>query len=58
MMLKNLSNLLKIKSIITLALTAGLLYGWVADKIPTEQFLPYVTMVVTFYFAKKDEKED
>lgn len=56
--LEKLIQLLKVRSIITIALTIGLLVGWFKKMIPTEQFLPYVTMVLTFYFAKPEKKDE
>lgn len=53
-----LIKLLKVKSIITLLMVGCLVYGFVANKITNEQFIPLITMIITFYFAKKDEKEN
>lgn len=51
-------KLIDLKSIITLALTAALIWGFVVGKVDGKEFLMYVTMVLTFYFAKKDVKEE
>lgn len=54
---KRLSNLLCVKSIITLALTITFcvltMYGSVS-----EQFMNVYTMIITFYFVKQMEKGD
>ena len=34
---------------------AGLIIGWFMNKVTSEQFIPLVTMVLTFYFAKKEK---
>lgn len=47
-------KLIDLKSIITLALTTALIWGFVIGKVDGKEFLVYVTMVLTFYFAKKD----
>lgn len=56
-MKEKIVKLIDLKSIITLALTGTLIYGFVVNKIDGKEFLMYVTMVLTFYFAKKDDKK-
>lgn len=56
-MKKALTNLIKVKTIITLAITGAMIYGYVRGKISTELFMPIVTMILTYYFTKKDNKE-
>lgn len=51
-----IEKLIDLKSIITLALSITLIYGFVVDKIDAKDFLVYVTLVLTFYFAKKDKE--
>ena len=51
------AKLIDLKSIITLTLAITLIYGFVAGKIDGKDFLVYVTMVFTFYFAKKDDSK-
>lgn len=53
-MKERIARLIDLKSIITLALAITLVYGFVVSKIEGKDFLVYVTMVFTFYFAKKD----
>lgn len=55
-MKEKITKLIDLKSIVTLALAITLIYGFVADKIDAKDFLVYVTMVFTFYFAKKDKE--
>ena len=57
-MKERIAKLIDLKSIITLALAITLIYGFVDNKIEGKDFLVYVTMVFTFYFAKKDNKEE
>jgi hypothetical protein len=54
--MKELKKLIDLKSIITMVLTGLLGYGFVVNKITAEQFLPILTMVMTFYFAKPNKK--
>lgn len=56
-MKKKLINLLGVRSIITLTLTGILCYGFVVNKIEAKDFLVYVTMVFTFFFAKREQDE-
>lgn len=53
-MKERITKLIDLKSIITLALAITLIYGFRVGKIEGKDFLVYVTMVFTFYFAKKD----
>lgn len=53
-MKKNLAKLIDLKSIITILMVGTLVYGFCAGKIDTSEFIPLVTMILTFYFAKKD----
>lgn len=52
-MIKALIQLLKVKSLITIMVSAGLLYGFCAGLINPEQFMQISVMVFTFYFAKQ-----
>lgn len=52
-MKKNLENLLKIKSIITIVILAVFVYCVLNRLISSENIMIIVSMVITFYFAKK-----
>lgn len=55
MMIKEkVAKLIDLKSIITILMIGGLVIGWFMNKVTSEQFIPLVTTVLTFYFAKKD----
>ena len=56
-MKEKLINLLGVRSIITLCLTGGLLYGFIVGKIESNDFLVYVAMVFTFYFVKTGQEK-
>ena len=55
--MKELRKLIDLKSIITLALSITLIWGFVVGKVDSKDFLVYVTLVLTFYFAKKSNDE-
>lgn len=57
-MKERIEKLIDLKSMITIALTGALIYGFVVNRIEGKDFLLYVTMVYTFYFSKKDKTED
>ena len=57
-MKEKIAKLIDLKSIITLALAITLIYGFIVGKVDSKDFLVYVTMVFTFYFAKKDKGDD
>ncbi len=55
--MKELRKLIDLKSIITLALSITLIWGFIVGKVDSKDFLVYVTLVLTFYFAKKSNDE-
>lgn len=55
--MKKIAKLIDLKSIITIMMVVALVIGWFYDKVTSEQFIPLVTMILTFYFAKKDSEK-
>ena len=55
-MLKKLSKLVDVKSIVTLCLTAVFCVLAVKNKISAEQFLTVFTVVISFYFGTQYNK--
>ena len=53
---KRLANLLAVKSIVTIVLTAVFAYLAVAGQVTTDQFLTVFTVVIAFYFGTQAEK--
>lgn len=53
---KKLAKLIDLKSIMTIIMIVALVVGWFIDKVTSEQFVPMVMMIMTFYFAKSDKK--
>lgn len=54
-MKQEILNLFKLKSIVTLLMVSSLITGWFLEKVTNEQFIPLVTMILTFYFAKQSK---
>lgn len=54
---KRLANLLAVKSIVTIVLTAVFAYMTVMGKVSAEQFLTVFTVVIAFYFGTQTEKK-
>ena len=50
-MLNRLSNLLTVKSIVTLVLTGVFAYLSITGTISGEQFLTIFTVIISFYFG-------
>ncbi len=57
-MKEKISKLIDLKSIVTLIITIGIIYGFISNKITSEQFMTIATMIFTFYFAKKKDGEE
>ena len=47
-------ELLKVRSIISLAICFGLLWGFIDGRIGSEIFVPFATMVFGYFFNRKD----
>lgn len=62
MFLENLANLIKVKTIITLLITAVFCYMAITGAIAAELFMTVFSMIITFYFSsqqiKKNQKEE
>ena len=54
---KRLANLLCVKSIVTIVLTAVFAYMTVSGAVSSEQFLTVFTVVIAFYFGTQATKE-
>ena len=57
-MKEKIAKLIDLKSIVTLCLTGLLIYGLVSGKFESSDVMTIVVMVFTFYFAKKENKEE
>lgn len=54
--LKNLANMIKVKTIVTILLTVTFCYLAFVDKISAELFMAVFTTVIAFYFGTQHEK--
>lgn len=54
---KRLANLLTVKSLVTLVMTAVFARLAVAGSVSTEQFLTVFTVIIGFYFGTQAEKK-
>ena len=57
-MKERIAKLIDLKSIVTLCLTGLLIYGLIANKFDPNDVMTIIVMVFTFYFSKKEKKED
>ena len=56
--IKNLANLLKVKTIVTLMVVAVFAVLALTGKVGTEQVMVILSMVISFYFGTQHEKKD
>ena len=54
----NLANLIKVKTLITLAIIGTLCWGFIRGIITTEVFAAVAGSVVTYYFTKRADNGD
>lgn len=54
---KRLANLLTVKSIVTVVLTAVFAYLACGGKVSTDQFLTVFSVVIAFYFGTQAERK-
>lgn len=55
---KNIAELFKVKTIITLMVTSAITYGFIKDLVPVELYATYVGSIITYYFTRKEDKND
>lgn len=57
-MKEKIAKLIDLKSIITLIMVLALVVGWYMKMVSADQFIPLVTMILTFYFAKNKTPQE
>jgi hypothetical protein len=57
-MKKNLANLLKVKTIISLAVIFTTCYLTIKGSLDTETFMVITSAIITYYFNKKENEND
>ena len=55
--IKNIAELFKVKTIITLMVTSAITYGFIKGLVPVELYATYVGSIITYYFTRKEDKE-
>ena len=55
MIKEKIAKLIDLKTIITILMTGGFIYGFVVNKIEAKDFMLIATMIYTFYFSKKKD---
>lgn len=56
-LLKNIANLVKVKTIVTIVVVAIYAYSAVTGKITADNVMIITSMVVSFYFGTQAEKK-
>lgn len=54
---ERIAKLIDLKSIITILMVGALVWGFATGKLEANEFIPLVTMILTFYFVKKGKDE-
>lgn len=54
---KNLANLIKVKTLITLTIIGGVTYGFIVGIVSSETYAAFAGSIITYYFTKRDEIE-
>lgn len=57
-LLNNVAELFKVKSIVTLTVTTAITVGFLNGKVPVELYATYVGSIITYYFTRKEDKND
>jgi len=58
-MKERFSKLLEVKTIISLSVVFSLVFMYVNGQVPNEIFIPIATMVLTYFFNRKEnDKKD
>lgn len=54
MIKEKIAKLIDLKTIITILMIGTLVFGFIKEKINSNEFIPLVSLIVTSYFTKKD----
>ena len=57
-MKKNLANLLKVKTIMSLTVIFTTCYLTIKGTLDTETFMVVTSAIITYYFNKKEKEDD
>lgn len=56
--MKEIKNLLKVKSILSILFSLTTCYMALKGKINTETFMALTMAIITYYFTRKENKDD
>jgi hypothetical protein len=54
--IKNLANLIKVKTVITFVIIAGVTYGFITGTVESETYCAFAGSIITYYFTKSEGK--
>jgi len=52
----NLANLIKVKTIITLVIIAGVTWGFATGVVNSETYCAFAGSIITYYFTKSERE--
>lgn len=55
---ENLANLIKVKTLITLTIIAGVTYGFIVGMVQAETYCAFAGSIITYYFTKVNKKDE
>ena len=55
---ENLANLIKVKTLITLTIIAGVTYGFIAGMVQAETYCAFAGSIITYYFTRAEKKSE
>ena len=55
---ENLANLIKVKTLITLTIIAGVTYGFIVGIVQSETYCAFAGSIITYYFTKAEKKDE
>ena len=55
---ENLANLIKVKTLITLTIIAGVTYGFIVGMVQAETYCAFAGSIITYYFTKREEPKE
>lgn len=53
-----IKEFIQVRTVVTLIMVFALIYGWIGNKISSQEFVPMVTMILTFYFTDRSTKKE
>ncbi len=52
--IKNFANLIKVKTVITFVIIAGVTYGFIVGTVQSETYCAFAGSIITYYFTRKE----